>query len=380
MNKSLFIFSIILLLMSCQNEEETLHTFFVGGYTLPSFNAEGKGVYTCSLNSNTGEMSLDQVFENTINPSYLAVHPNKKYLYSVNETGGDQPGFVSSYKILEGDSLEFINEQYTRGDYPCHVSISGDGKYLLVANYGGGSVSIFSILENGSLDKLSRVVKHSGKGPFEERQEGPHAHYFGPAINDSTAFAVDLGIDKIIHYRIRDKGSLGIKSATSVTPGTGPRHLVFNPNVKTCYVLLEFNNNIEAFTYEDETKPFKRFQTINTFENELPFYSATSSAIKMHPNGQFLYTANRGIKNAEEDVLALLNAHPQSGKLTFVKNINTKGKVPRDFAIDPTGNILVVANQETGNLVSFKINQETGDLTPTGFELEIKSATCIKFK
>ena len=380
MNKLLIVLTAVLFLMACQKEKEVMHTFFVGGYTLASFNAEGKGIYSCTLNSTTGEMTLDHVFENAANPSYLAVHPNKKFLYSVNETGGDQPGFVSAYKILEGDTLEFINEKYTRGDYPCHASISGDGKNLLVANYGGGSVSIFPIQENGALANLSSVVKHSGKGPFEERQEGPHAHYFGPGINDSSAFAVDLGIDKIIHYRIRDKGSLGIKSATNVTAGTGPRHLVFNPNVKTCYVLLEFNNKIEAFTYEDETKPFSRFQTISTFENEQPFYSATSSAIKMHPNGKFLYTANRGIKNAAEDVLALFTVHLQSGKLTFVKNINSKGKVPRDFAIDPTGNILVVANQETGNLVSFKINQETGDLMATGFELEIKSATCIKYK
>ena len=202
--------------MSCQNEKNNFQTFFVGGYTLESFNAEGEGIYSCALNVATGEMTLNHIFENATNPSYLTVHPNGQYLYSANETGGDKPGFVSAYKILENDSLVFLNEKYTRGDYPCHVSITSDNKYLLVANYGGGSVTTFPILENGALDNLSAHVQHSGKGTFEERQEAPHAHFFGPAINDSSAFAVDLGTDKIYHYRIRNKGRLGIKSATSV--------------------------------------------------------------------------------------------------------------------------------------------------------------------
>lgn len=354
-------------------------TFFVGGYTLESFNASGKGIYTCELNTTTGEMKQVRIFENATNPSYIAIHPNGKHLYTANETGGEKPGFVSAYKILENDSLVFINEKYTKGDYPCHISIAPNN-HLLVANYGGGSVTIFPILKDGSLDNLSSIVQHSGKGTFEERQEAPHVHYVSSAINDSSAFAVDLGTDQIFHYRLRENGKLGVKTLTKTEEGKGPRHMVFHPTLKTCYVALEFTNEVESYSYEDVLKPMKRFQTIGTLKEKLPFYAATSSAIKMHPSGNFLYVGNRGIPDAAEDNIGIFSIHPESGILTFLENMGTKGKVPRDFDIDPTGEFLIVANQESGNLVSFRINQETGLLTATGFEMDMPSGTCVVFK
>ena len=361
------------------SENKTEQLFFVGGYTSEEMQAEGKGISTCALNIETGEMSLIHSFEKSKDPSYLTVHPNGQYLYAANETGGNNPGYVSAYKILEGGAIEIINEKYTNGDYPCHVSISADEKKLLVANYGGGSVSLFPIQSDGSLGNLASVIKHSGNGPFEERQEAAHAHFFGPGINDSTAFAIDLGTDKIYHYRLKNNGRLGVASMTKITPGTGPRHLVFHPTLKCCYVITEFNNKIEAYHYKDENSPFSKFQTIGTLENELPFYAATSSAIKIHPNGKFLYAANRGIPEASEDNIGIFSIHLQSGELTFLGNINTKGKVPRDFEIDPTGNTLIVANQKSNNLVSYKIDTKSGLLTPTGFEIAIGTPTCIKF-
>ena len=380
--KSTLLFFPFFILVTCGKkvpQEKTIQTFFVGGYTSEKMNGEGSGISTCTVNTETGEMKLLHVFEKAINPSYLAVHPNGKYLYAANEIGGEKPGYASAYKILENGQLEFLNEKYTGGDYPCHISISEDNKYVLAANYASGNVTLFPLMDDGGLDKKSSSIKHSGSGPFEERQEAPHAHYFGTALNDSSAFAVDLGTDQIIHYRIRKNGKLGIKSVTKTSAGTGPRHIVFHPTIKSCYVITEFNNKIEVFKYYSEYKPFEKFQVISTLEKELPFYSATSSAIKIHPSGHFLYAANRGIPDAEEDNLAIYTIDQPGGRLTFLGNIGTKGKVPRDFEIDPTGKILIAANQETGNLVSFKINNETGELTPTGFELEIKSGTCVKF-
>ena len=380
MKKITTFFFTLCILFSCKNEPiKNTHTFFVGGYTMETFGGKGKGIYTCELNSETGEMKLIRVFENAVNPSYLALHLNGKHLYAVNETGGEKPGFVSAYNLLENDSLVFINEKYTRGDYPCHLSIAPNN-HLLVANYGGGSVSIFPVMENGGLDNLTSMVKHSGKGTFEERQEGPHAHYFGAAINDSSAFAVDLGTDQIFHYRLRKGGTLGVKTVTKSEPGKGPRHIAFHPTLKTCYVVLEFTNEIEAYAYTDELKPFERFQTIGTLKEKLPFYAATSSAIKINPSGKYLYVGNRGIPNATEDNIGIFSIHPESGQLAFLGNMGTKGKVPRDFDIDPTGNFLIVANQESGNMVSFRINQETGMLTGTGFEMDMPSGTCVVFK
>ena len=367
-----------LLIFSCKKEvAQKDYLFFVGSYT--SGQANGKGITTCSINTETGEMKLLHVFENSVDPSYLAVHPNGQYLYAVNETGGEKPGYVSAYKILENSQLEFINEKYTRGDHPCHLSVSADEKNILVANYSGGSVTIFLIMEDGSLGNLSSTVRHSGKGAFEERQERPHAHYFAPAINDSAAFVVDLGTDKIYHYLIKKNGRLGIKTATATAPGTGPRHLVFHPHLNVCYVILEFTNEIEAYKYTSENEPFERFQTISTLIDKLPFYTAKSSAIKIHPSGQFLFAANRNIPNAEEDNLAMYSIRQESGELIFLGNISSSGKMPRDFEIGPEGKILIAANQSSSNLVSFKINNETGKLSPTGFELNVNSATCIKF-
>lgn len=381
----LFNFTLLLIIMflasSCEEQPvQSVHqTFYVGGYTLEEFNASGKGIYTCSLNTESGEMTLENIFENSINPSYITIHPNGKYLYAANEIGDKTPGYVSSFRIKEDGQLEFINEKYTGGDYPCYISITPDEKYLLAANYGGGSVSVFPLLENGEIDNKSSLVKHSGKGPFEERQEAAHAHYFGPGINDSTAFAIDLGTDRIFHYRIKSNGRLSVPSATKVTEGTGPRHLVFHPTLKVCYVILEFTNQIEAFKFNDEYTPFEKIQSIYTVGKPLPFYAATSSAIKIHPSGKYLYAGNRGIPDATEDNIAMFSINPDDGTLFYLGNMDTKGKVPRDFEIDPTGNFLIVANQETNNLVSFKIDQETGKLTPTGFELAIGTATCIKF-
>ncbi len=375
-----FLFAMIFNL-ACKKDPgyDPVQTFFVGGYTLEEFNANGKGIYTCTVNTESGEMQLKHIFDNVLNPSYLAIHPDRKYLYAVNELGGDTPGYVSAFKILENGQLEFINEKYTGGDYPCHLSISTDKKYLLTANYGGGSVTVFPIKEDGSLDNKSSLVKHSGKGPFEERQEASHVHYFAPAINDSTAFAVDLGTDKFFHYRLRNNGRLGIKTATKVTDGTGPRHLVFHPSLKICYVILEFTNQIEVFKYIDEYTSFEKIQTIYTVGQPLPFYAATSSAIKIHPSGKYLYAGNRGIPEAKEDVIAMFSIDPASGELFALGYVGTKGKVPRDFAIDPGGKVLIVANQETNNLVSFNIDTNTGELTPTGYEMEIGTATCIVF-
>ncbi len=382
LSKSVLLFIALCLFFACEKkapQEAIDQMFFVGGYTSNEKKEESKGISTCTVNTETGEMKLLNVFEKVIDPSYLAVHPNGKYLYAANEIGGDKPGYATAFKILENGQLEFLNEKYTGGDYPCHISISSDNKYVLAANYGNGGVTVFPITADGALEKRSSAIKHSGHGPFEERQEAPHAHYFGTAINDSSAFAVDLGTDQILHYRIRENGKLGVKSLTKVSAGSGPRHIVFHPTIKCCYVITEFNNKIEAYKYSSENKPFEQFQIISTLEKELPFYSATSSAIKIHPSGKYLYAANRGIPEVDEDNIAMFSIQNPGGVLTFLGNIGTQGKVPRDFEIDPTGKILIVANQGTNNLVSFKINNETGELTPTGFELPINSATCVKF-
>jgi len=381
MQKLIFYIFLISTLASCNKKTASgpAEIFYIGGYTSEKFDANGDGIYVCSLDSKTGEMKLLSTTMTT-DPSYLVVNPNGKYVYAANESGGENPGTISAFKIVDDKgSLEFVNNTLSGGDFPCYMSFSADGKYILVANYGHGRVATVRIREDGGLSGVADVDYHHGEGPFKQRQEGPHAHFFGMGINDSTAFAIDLGTDMVVHYRLGKDGSIDSLASTSVIAGTGPRHLVFHPEHKWCYVLSEFTNKIEAFKYQDEYTPFQVFQVIGTTDYEMPFHTSVASAIKMHPNGKYLYAANRGRPTGHENSISMFSIDQKSGKLTLLGTMDTKGEVPRDFAIDPTGNFIVVANQFSENAVSFKIDLETGLLKDTGYELKVKSGTCVKF-
>ncbi len=380
MQKLFLLLFIIFNIMACQdNENGNGQIFYIGGYTSPKFDADGDGIYICSLDTITGKMKLLST-ENVTDPSYLVVHPSGKYVYAANESGGENPGTISAFKIIDNNgSLEFINKTLSGGDFPCNMNFNNNGKYLLVANYGDGSVATIPIKEDGGLSRPSSIVYHAGKGLFEVRQEGPHAHYFGMGINDSSAFAVDLGIDKVVHYRINTNGKLDSLTSTSVIAGTGPRHLVFHPTKKWCYIISEFTSKIESFKYISENVPFQRFQVIGTTDYEMPFYTSVASAIKIHPNGKYLYAAIRGRPTGDENSIAMFKIDNRTGKLEYLGNVETKGDVPRDFAIDPSGKFIVVANQFSENVVSFKIDLETGLLNETGYQMKAKSGTCVKF-
>lgn len=220
---------IIACFMSCENDNQNEQIFFIGGYTSAQFNGSGDGIYICSLNNTSGEMTLLSTHQ-IADPSYLVVHPNGKYLYAATEAGGENPGIISALKFDEkSKTFEMINRTDSGGDYPCHISLISDSKFLLVANYGDGSIASIPIKTDGGLSSLSAAVKHRGEGPFKTRQEEPHAHYFGIGVNDSSAFAVDLGMDKVIHYRLGNNGTLDSLTATETMSGTGPRHLAFHP-------------------------------------------------------------------------------------------------------------------------------------------------------
>ncbi len=351
---------------------------YIGTYTTKT---NSKGIYAYRFDAASGKLSAAGLAAESNDPSFVAVHPSGKYLYAVNELGnfqGGNSGAVSAFAIdRKSGKLTFLNQVATRGAGPCHVSLDKTGKFVLVANYDGGSVAVFPVLENGSLGKDAAFVQHTGSGPNKERQEGPHAHWIGTSPDNRFALAVDLGLDEVLTYRFdSSKGSLAPNDPpfAKVSPGAGPRHLAFTRNGMFAYVLTEMENAVTAFAYSQKSGSLSALQTVSTLPKD---YSGPKEAAELivHPTGKFLYASNR----AGVDTITAFSIDQAKGTLTLAGQYSTRGKTPRHFAIDPTGAFLLAANEESNNIVVFKINPETGGLTPTGQVMEVASPVCITF-
>lgn len=333
------------------------------------------------MQTKTGELTILDTIKNTINPSYVTVHPNGKYLYAVNELADnteDYVGTVSAYSLDEnGRFKKALNSVNAQGDAPCFVSVDATGKYVLVASY-MGTISAFPIATDGSLGEASSMVKHELANPPGGRQEGAHAHMIVPGIDDETVFAVDLGTDQVIHYQLVS-GQLEQVAITQLAAGAGPRHLVFHPTQQRVYVANELNKTIEIFSYTKGNKPFTRIQTIPTFKQPITEGDLSPAAIRIHPNGKFLYVSNRGVGGSKINNIALFQIHPKTGLLTFTTTEETGGLTPRDFTISPDGKLLLAAHQDSGTVTVMSISQETGVLRKTGMVNEIPTPVCVTF-
>jgi 6-phosphogluconolactonase len=350
---------------------------YIGTYTTKT---SSKGIYAYRFDSEKGQLTSIGVAAETVDPSFLAVHPSGKYLYAVNEISnfnGEVSGAVSAFAVdAKTGSLRFLNQVPTRGAGPCYVSLDKTGGYVLVANYDSGSIASFPVHGDGSLGTASGFVQHSGTGPNKERQEGPHAHWIGTAPDNRFALAVDLGLDQVIVYGFDgDKGIFMpmLSGFAKVQPGSGPRHLAFHPNGKFAYVISEMASTVTVFSYKAKTGSFSSLQTISALPND---YSGPKEAaeIAVHPLGKFLYASNRG-----HDSIAVFAIDQKKGTLQSLGQVLTGGKTPRHFAIDPTGSYLLAENQESNNIVIFHIDPASGSLTPTGQTVEVPSPVCLTF-
>jgi 6-phosphogluconolactonase len=351
---------------------------YVGTYTTKT---NSKGIYVFRFDAAVGQAKAVGLAAESADPSFLAIHPDGQHLYAVNEVsefGGQKSGAVSAFAIdRHTGSLTPLNQVATRGAGPCHISLDGTARFVLVANYDGGSVAVFPVQANGSLGKDSDFVQHTGSGPNKERQEAPHAHWIGTSPDNRFALAVDLGLDEILVYRFDStKGSLSPNNPpfAKVNPGAGPRHLAFQGDGKFAYVLTEMENAVTAFAYAQNNGSFSALQTVSTLAKD---YTGTKEAAELtvHPTGKFLYASNR----AGVDSITAFAIDPTKGTLTLVGQYATRGKTPRHFAIDPTGAFLLAANEDSNNIVVFKIDPATGGLTPTGQTVEVPSPVCITF-
>ena len=354
---------------------------YVGTYT---HKTESKGIYAYFFDPGVGKLSPLGLAAPSEDPSFLAVHPSGKYLYAVDEIdhfGALKSGAVSAFSIdPKTGKLTLLNQASSQGAGPCHISLDQTGKFVLVANYDGGSVAVFPISEDGGLAPASAFVQHSGSSVNKERQEGPHAHWIETSPDNRFVLAADLGLDEILFYRFNAaKGTLAPNNPPFVklNPGDGPRHFAFHPNGKFGYVLSEMSSSVTAFAYKASNGSLSPLETVSTFSVLRKDYSGPKEAaeIAVHPSGKFLYASNR----AGIDTISVFSIDPVKGTLKLRDEYPTMGKTPRNFAIDPTGKFLLAANQESNNIVIFRIDSTTGALSPTGEVTEAPAPVCITF-
>jgi 6-phosphogluconolactonase len=346
---------------------------YVGTYTRDN----SKGIYGYRFHPADGKLTPLGVAAETPNPSFLAVHPNGRFVYSVSEADGDKDGSVSAFRI-EPDSgkLTLLNTVSSKGAGPCHVLVDKTGKNLLVANYGSGSVASLPVKSDGSLSEASAFVQHKGSSVDKARQEGPHAHSVNLSADNRFVIVTDLGLDQALVYRFdAAKGTLTPNDPpfAKVNPGAGPRHFAFDPKGNYAYVINEIQSTVTAFHYDRAHGAFHELQTVSTLPKDFKGRNSTAE-LAVDRNGKFLYGSNRG-----HDSIAVFAIDPAKGMLTPVENTPTQGKTPRNFALDPTGGYLFAANQGTNNIVLFRIDQNTGRLTPAGEKVDVPSPVCVVF-
>lgn len=355
---------------------------YVGTYTrsLPHVQAKSEGIYRLAMDPASGALSHAGKTTGVENPSYLTLHPNGNYLYAANEVGdfgGKSSGAVSAFAIDRATgSLTFLNQEPTDGAAPCHLMVDGTGRYLLTANYSGGSVAVHPIGSDGSLGKMSDFVQHVGTSVNPQRQKEPHAHSITLSADNRFAYAADLGLDRVLIYAFNaDQGKItpAAQPWVRVHPGAGPRHFDFHPNGRYAYVINELDSTITTFACDAAGGGLIELQSLPTLPAAFEGRSHCAD-VHVHPSGNFVYGSNRG-----HDSIAIFAIDPNSGLLTAVGHESTQGKIPRNFVIDPTGTFLLAANQNTDNVVVFRIDQSSGKLAPTGDSLDVPTPVCLKF-
>jgi len=346
---------------------------FVGNYTTKT---ESRGIYRFDFDSETGKMSGLAVAGESKDPSWVLLHPSGKFLYAANEHGKDSTISAFSVDAASGN-LTPLNELPALGADPCHLAFDRTGKFLLTANYTSGNVAVFPLQPDGRLGEHTAVVTDQGQvGPNSKRQDGPHAHWIGTSPDNRFVYVADLGLDAVIVYRFDDtRGTLTATGSTAAKPGSGPRHIAWSRDAQFMYVLGELSSDVSVFANVHGT--FQSLQTVYALPGKPADHPGRNDAaeIALHPSGKFLYSSNRG-----HDSIAVFAVDGKSGKLTYVEDVLTGGKEPRNFAIDPTGKFLLAENQNSNTIVEFRINQATGKLTPTGETLNTISPICLVFQ
>lgn len=338
---------------------------FFGTYTAE----QSKGIYRSRFDAASGSLSEAELAAEIENPSYLAIHPSGKYLYSAVETND---GATSAYALDEASGgLTLLNTQPSKGDAPCDLEVDPSGRMLVVANYTSGDTTAYTINEDGSLSEPTAFIEHEGSGPHD-RQKSPHAHSVDWTADGQYVLVSDLGKDRVIVYEADVENGTLTPSSEGVAPaGSGPRHFAFSDDEKFGFSLGELSSTITTLSFTDGK--LEAHGTVTTLPEGYED-STTTAEIMLHPSGKFVYASNRG-----HDSLAAFAVDGATGALTPIGIYKSGGETPRGFAIDPTGAYIVAAHQKSDNVVVHSIDQETGALTPTGAEIALDAGVSVLF-
>ncbi len=346
---------------------------YVGAYTeAPQGRAEGVGVYR--FNDETGSLDHLQTVTDIANPSFLTVSPDGRFLYAVCESEG---GAVAAFsRDPESGTLSELNRQSSGGNGPCYVSVDSSGKYVLVANYGGGSIAALPIAGDGSLRAATGFVQHEGSSVNPDRQQEAHAHMIAPTPDGRWIFTTDLGMDQVVGYALDTSSGQLVENegaGASSHPGAGPRHFAFSPRVGMAFVINELDSTLTAFDYDAETGRLDSRQTVSTLPDGFDGDNTTAHIV-VSPDGRFVYGSNRG-----HDSIASFALQPESLGLLSTGHAPAGGRTPRNFALDPSGRWLLAANQDSDTVVAMRREEQTGLLSDPVTVSGIPSAVCLVF-
>lgn len=348
------------------------HYLIAGTYT----SAKSEGIYVYKFNINDGSASKVSHVK-TSNPSFVAVSPNQQFVYAVQEDAGDngKGGAVAAFSFnKQTGMLAYINRQSTGGDHPCYVAVDKTGKWVVAGNYSSGSLSVMPVQQDGSLGAASSIIRHSGRGP-DKRQNSPHVHCTYFSADNLFLFVPDLGIDKVMIYAF-DAATGKLKPArqsfAASVAGAGPRHISFHPSNKYAYVIEELSGSIVTYKYKHgKLKMKQRISSMPEGDSSI----AASADIHVSHDGRFLYASNRAAANN----IGIFFIDPANGKLKLIAHQSTLGRTPRNFSLDPSGNYLLAANQNSDEIVIFKRDIHTGLLTDTRNRIEVGKPVCLKW-
>jgi 6-phosphogluconolactonase len=372
MNRTILV-SIFFMLFGLFVKAQQQYYLITGTYT----SGKSEGIYVYQFNSFDGSAKATSSIKIS-NPSFIAVSPEEKFVYTVEEDAAKngKEGEITAFSFnKETGKLFFLNRKATGGDHPCYVSTDKTGKWVAAGNYTSGSLSLLPVLADGSLGTATTIIKHEGSGPNKARQASPHVHctYFSP--DNRFLFVPDLGIDKVMIYAFDETtGKLTTAKqpfAESVS-GSGPRHISFHPSNKYAYLIQELSGTVTVFKYK-KGKLTSRQIISSMPAGDTSF--AGSADIHVSPDGKFLYASNR----AESNTIAIFSINQKNGKLSLTGHQSTLGKTPRNFNFDPTGNFLLVANQNSDAIIIFKVDKQTGLLNDTNNRIDVGKPVCLKW-
>ena len=399
---SLIVLSVGLVLSAIHSSaQEGDYFLFIGTYTGFKYvhhsrpyglgESHSEGIYVSRYHAATGALGEPELAAKMINPSFLTISPNHKFLYAVSEDPLslgpplDHSSYVSAYRIDSSTGhLQFLNTVPASGTSTCFITIDHTGKFVLVSNFGSGSTAVIRVRDDGSLGELSGFIQDVGRSVDPAIQLEPHTHSVVLSPDNRYAIVSDLGIDKVLIFRFdSETGRLSPPDPpfVKVYPGGGPRHFAFDPSGRFGYQLGEMSGAIDVYSWDPGAGKLSLIQRAQSVHHD--FFGGNHSAeIEVHPSGKFLFESNRRTQGENvrgPDNIGVFAIDPKNGTLTPVEQVDSGGIMPRNFTIDPSGNFLLVANQLTNNIVVFHIDPSSGKLSKTGGEIKTDTPVCLKF-